>query len=106
MYHHGLVDYVVTEDTDVTVYGAPLLRKISTKKQANVDAESQALSDRTESRVEVKEESGKNGKGMGAGKIMNVVDPVKVREALGMSKEMFVDFALLCGTDFTDRIPR
>lgn len=104
MYHHGLVDYVVTEDTDVTVYGAPLLRKISTK--ANVDAESQALSDATEPRVDIQEEGGKNGKGMGAGKIMNVVDPVKVREALGMSQEMFVDFALLCGTDFTDRIPR
>ncbi|GAA5918175.1 hypothetical protein JCM1841_005288 [Sporobolomyces salmonicolor] len=79
----GLADYVVSEETDVTVYGAPLLRQISTDDERR----------RFMSRKEEKKEP------------MNVMDPVKLREVLGLTKEEFVDFALLCGTDFTERIP-
>ncbi|GAA5918156.1 hypothetical protein JCM1841_005278 [Sporobolomyces salmonicolor] len=80
----GLADYVVSEDTDVTVYGAPLLRQISI-----VDEEQRNMN-RKDGRLK---------------ESMQVVDPVKLREALGLTKEQFVDFALLCGTDFTERIP-
>ncbi|GAA5989517.1 hypothetical protein JCM10908_000514 [Rhodotorula pacifica] len=69
---HGLADYVVSEDTDVVVYGAPVLRNITLADQPKVP--------------------------------MNVLDPIKLREALGLSKAEFVDFAILLGTDFTERI--
>ncbi|GAA6056688.1 hypothetical protein JCM3770_006468 [Rhodotorula araucariae] len=74
----GFVDYVVSEDTDVAVYGAPLLRKISVTEA---------------------------GTGRAPKEPMNILDPVKLRGELGFTKEEFVDFALLCGTDFTERIP-
>ncbi|GJN89367.1 hypothetical protein Rhopal_002347-T1 [Rhodotorula paludigena] len=74
----GLVDYVVSEDTDVAVYGAPLLRRITVTP---------------------------SGTGREAREPMNVLDPVRLRDELGLTKEEFVDFALLCGTDFTERIP-
>ncbi|TKA50605.1 hypothetical protein B0A53_06083 [Rhodotorula sp. CCFEE 5036] len=69
---HGLADLVISEDTDVVVYGAPVLRNITLADQPKVP--------------------------------MNVLDPVKLREALGMSKAEFVDLAILLGTDFTERI--
>lgn len=70
--HRGLVDYVVSEDTDVAAYGAPLLRNITLAERPKVP--------------------------------MNVLDPVKLRDALGLSREEFVDLAILLGTDFTERI--
>lgn len=36
---------------------------------------------------------------------MNVVNPIEVMKGLEMTKEEFIDFGLLCGTDFTERIP-
>jgi len=76
----GLADFVVSEDTDVTVYGAPLLRQIGTAQHT------------------VRTKTGDKQKGM------NVLDPVAVRKGLGMTQAMFVDFCLLCGTDFTERL--
>ncbi len=76
----GLADFVVSEDTDVTVYGAPLLRQVGTSQYVT------------------KTKRGDRQKGM------NVLDPVKVRKGLGMTRAMFVDFCLLCGTDFTERL--
>ncbi|GAA5874159.1 hypothetical protein JCM8547_008389 [Rhodosporidiobolus lusitaniae] len=76
-----LADYVVSEDTDVAVYGAKQIRRVMTT-------------------------SGTSGRGRGKGKEpMAVLDPAELREKLGLTKEEFVDFALLCGTDFTERIP-
>lgn len=75
----GLVDYVVSEDTDVAVYGAPLLRRITVTPA---------------------------GTGREAREPMNVLDPIRLRDELELTKEEFVDFALLCGTDFTERIPK
>lgn len=69
---YGLADLVISEDTDVVVYGAPVLRNITLADQPKVP--------------------------------MNVLDPVKLREALGMSRAEFVDLAILLGTDFTERI--
>ncbi|GAA5913182.1 hypothetical protein JCM5296_005223 [Sporobolomyces johnsonii] len=84
LYSLGLADYVVSEDTDVAVYGAPLLRQIST-----VDEEHRNMI-RKDGRLK---------------ESMAVLDPVKLKNDLGLTKEEFVDFALLCGTDFTERIP-
>lgn len=78
LYQHGLVDYVVSEDTDVAVYGAPLLRKVTVSPA---------------------------GTGRAPREPMNVLDPERLRADLGLTREAFVDFALLCGTDFTERIP-
>jgi 5'-3' exonuclease len=36
---------------------------------------------------------------------MNVLDPVRLKKDLGLSLSQFVDLCLLCGTDFTPRIP-
>ena len=60
----------------MAVYGAPLIRRISTSALPT---------------------KGKEG--------MSVLNPYKLREELKLSHEQFVDFALLCGTDFTQRIP-
>jgi len=73
----GHADYVVSEDTDVAVYGAPLLRSVTVTPA---------------------------GTGREAARSMSVLDPVRLREDLGLTNEEFVDFALLCGTDFTDRV--
>ena len=87
----GFADYVVSEDTDVAVYGAPLLRQITTRRPGNgrEDVENTLVG----------ESKKRNKEGM------NVLDPVRLRKELGMDHEMFVDLALLCGTDFTERIP-
>lgn len=86
----GLADYVVSEDTDVTVYGAPLLRQITTCRDVSgqEDIEDPSV-----------EESSTNSR-------MNVLDPARLREELGLDRETFVDLALLLGTDFAERIPR
>ncbi|GAA5824125.1 hypothetical protein JCM11251_001530 [Rhodosporidiobolus azoricus] len=78
LYALGLVDYVVSEDLDVVVYDAPLLRRITT--------------------------SANGGRSKGK-EPMAVVDPIRMRELLDLTREEFVDWALLCGTDFTERIP-
>jgi 5'-3' exonuclease len=79
---------VVSEDTDVALYGAPLLRRISTRSTSSFESPDEEISKGDDWRK------------------MNVLDPVALREALGLTKEEFIDFALLCGTDFTERIPR
>ncbi|GAA6027160.1 hypothetical protein JCM8097_002442 [Rhodosporidiobolus ruineniae] len=79
LFAHGLVDMVVSDDTDVLVYGAPQLRRISTAGEGYEGRE------------------GREG--------MAVVDPGRIRTELGLSREEMVDWALLCGTDFTERIP-
>lgn len=78
-HHHSLtsITHVVSEDTDVLVYSAPLLRRISTIE----------------------------GERKRKGYEMSVTDPGVVREGLGLGEREFVDWCLLCGTDFTDRIP-
>lgn len=71
---------MVSEDTDVAVYGAPLLRRLSTRRSS--------LPSTT----------------VDSARMMNVLDPTILREDLGLTREEFVDFALLCGTDFTERM--
>ncbi|KAG7448688.1 PIN domain-like protein [Guyanagaster necrorhizus] len=66
---HGLADYVASEDTDVIVYEAPLIRNITNQ----------------------------------AGPLV-VVSGAEVRKGLQLSRTSFVDFALLLGTDFSERI--
>ncbi|GAA5906509.1 hypothetical protein JCM5296_003788 [Sporobolomyces johnsonii] len=80
----GLADYVVSDDTDVTLYGAPLLRQFSTLEE---------------------HERSVSHKDKRTREPINVLDAIKLREALGLTKEEFVDFALLCGTDFSERMP-
>ncbi|BGP16129.1 hypothetical protein JCM10213_006063 [Rhodosporidiobolus nylandii] len=88
LFNLGLADYVVSEDTDTLVYGAPILRRISTST-----GESGAQDRDMDRDIRGKQP-------------MAVMDPVVLREQLGLTKEEFLDFALLCGTDFTERIPR
>ncbi|KAL1742547.1 PIN domain-like protein [Schizophyllum fasciatum] len=64
----GQADYVVSEDTDVLVYGAPLLRNLSNR----------------------------------SGPL--VLLPSALWELLHLSRRAYVDFALLLGTDFSQRI--
>jgi 5'-3' exonuclease len=76
------VTHVVSEDTDVLVYSAPLLRRITTSEVG------------AQERLKKKK-----------GFEMSITDPEIVREGLGLSKTEFVDWCLLCGTDFTERVP-
>lgn len=102
LYSLGLVDYVVSEDSDVAVYGAPLLRRVSTSR-----AQSKAL-DTVDAEVEIEEHvprASLAGAPLVSKTGMNVLDPFKLMDELRLTKEEFVDFALLCGTDFTERIP-
>lgn len=85
----GLVDYVVSEDTDVAVYGAPLLRRVNMLR--NPSAANLASS--RDSREELTTQ-------------MNVLDPVEMRKCLELGHDEFVELALLCGTDFNERLPR
>ncbi|KPV75570.1 uncharacterized protein RHOBADRAFT_53535 [Rhodotorula graminis WP1] len=73
----GHADYVVSEDLDAAVYGAPLLRFVTVTPA---------------------------GTGREPKKPMTVLDPARLRDDLGLTRAEFVDFALLCGTDFTDRV--
>ncbi|KAK1218601.1 hypothetical protein PQX77_018717 [Marasmius sp. AFHP31] len=66
---NGVADFVASEDTDVLVYGAPLIRNISNRREP-----------------------------------LSFVSGADIQAALEMSREMFIDFALLLGTDFTQRI--
>lgn len=83
----GYADYVATEDSDVLVYGVPQLRGFLSISQ-NQDDSMPYLGE------------------------MKLVDPEIMRHELAkfhgcdtsMTESSFVDFALLCGTDFTTPI--
>ncbi|KAL0578936.1 hypothetical protein V5O48_003084 [Marasmius crinis-equi] len=66
---NGLADYVASEDTDVLVYGAPLLRNITSRRDP-----------------------------------LTFVSGADIQTMLELSREKFIDFALLLGTDFSQRI--
>ncbi|KAJ7158386.1 PIN domain-like protein [Mycena crocata] len=66
---NGLADYVVSEDTDVIVYEAPLIRNITNSN----------------------------------GPLM-MLSGAEIRTALQLDRQSFIDFALLLGTDFSQRI--
>ncbi|KAH9922525.1 PIN domain-like protein [Fomitopsis serialis] len=66
---HGHADYVASEDTDVLVYEAPLIRNIANR----------------------------NGP-------LYVISGTDVRSTLQLDRAGFIDFALLLGTDFSQRI--
>ncbi|TEB18542.1 PIN domain-like protein [Coprinellus micaceus] len=65
----GHADYVASEDTDVLVYGATLMRNFGSN---NVPLE--------------------------------LISGEDIQAALGLSREAYVDFALLLGTDFSQRL--
>lgn len=83
----GLADYVATEDSDVLVYGVPQLRGFLSVHHSAHEAEP-CLGE------------------------MKLVNPSIMRHELAMhhkqstsmSESSFLDFALLCGTDFTSSI--
>ncbi|KAF8155636.1 PIN domain-like protein [Crassisporium funariophilum] len=65
----GVADYVATEDTDVLVYEAPMVKNITNRDGPVV-----------------------------------LVSGADIRAALDLDRNSFVDFAVLLGTDFSDRI--
>ncbi|KAG1776885.1 PIN domain-like protein [Suillus placidus] len=65
----GIADYVASEDTDVLVYEAPLIRNIANRNDPLI-----------------------------------IVHGSHVRTALQLSKSAYIDFLLLLGTDFSQRI--
>ncbi|KAF8512555.1 PIN domain-like protein [Hysterangium stoloniferum] len=67
--HNGYADYVASEDTDVLVYEAPLLRNI-TNRQAP----------------------------------LTILSGADVRRVLRLDRASYIDFALLLGTDFSQRV--
>ncbi|GAA5911240.1 uncharacterized protein JCM6883_001953 [Sporobolomyces salmoneus] len=75
------ITHIVSEDTDVLVYSAPLLRRITT-------SEGNGFEKKTKKGYE-----------------MSVTDPEEVRRGLGLERREFTDWCLLCGTDFTERLP-
>ncbi|KAF9225810.1 PIN domain-like protein [Gyrodon lividus] len=66
---HGHADYVASEDTDVLVYEAPMIRNITTREAPIV-----------------------------------VVRGEEIRTTLQLDRASYIDFALLLGTDFSQRI--
>lgn len=84
------------------------MRGINTRRVSGFDIEEEG--EEVEREGEGKGEVVKDEKVKGGGRVgklgMNVVDPEIILKDLEMTKEEFIDFALLCGTDFTDRIPR
>ncbi|KAG2008412.1 flap endonuclease-1 [Coprinopsis cinerea AmutBmut pab1-1] len=66
---HGDADFVVSEDTDVLVYGAPLLRNLTSMHEP-----------------------------------LEIICSQTIRQCLELDPVSFLDFALLLGTDFTQRI--
>ncbi|KAJ4490164.1 PIN domain-like protein [Lentinula aciculospora] len=66
---NGYADYVASEDTDVIIYEAPLIRNITSRQQP-----------------------------------LLVISGAELRSMLNLTRSMFVDFALLLGTDFSQRI--
>jgi 5'-3' exonuclease len=73
--------WVVSEDLDVVVCGGKLLRGFPIKYSFPTS-------------------EGEEGNGDG----LIGIDPVEVKEAMEMTQDQFLEFALLCGTDFTSRI--
>ena len=67
----GVAATVVTEDSDVLVYGASMLRNPFGRHSAPLE-----------------------------------INGTDVRSGLNLTQPQFVDLALLCGTDFSDRVPR
>ncbi|KAK2464559.1 hypothetical protein APHAL10511_003417 [Amanita phalloides] len=67
--HRGWADYVASEDTDVLLYEAPLLRNITNRREP-----------------------------------LMVLSGPDVRATLELNYDSFIDFALLLGTDFSERI--
>ncbi|KAF9010172.1 PIN domain-like protein [Cyathus striatus] len=65
----GYADYVASEDSDVIVYEAPMIRNLSNSNDPLI-----------------------------------VLSGSEIRKMLGLSKASFIDFALLLGTDFSQRI--
>ncbi|KAK4053222.1 hypothetical protein OIO90_003996 [Microbotryomycetes sp. JL221] len=121
LYLHGLVDFVVSEDTDVAVYGAPLLRKISVMPQVTLTTTTVAIAaaagaSHSSEQVHTSDAQADLSDAQDIFEsqrklaprpqdMMNLLDPEEIRQQLGLTKNQFVDFALLCGTDFTERIP-
>ncbi|ETW77956.1 hypothetical protein HETIRDRAFT_55937 [Heterobasidion irregulare TC 32-1] len=66
---HGLADYVASEDTDVLVYEAALIRNITSRSEPLI-----------------------------------LVSGTDVRTSLNLDRASYVDFVLLLGTDFSQRI--
>ncbi|KAI8976722.1 PIN domain-like protein [Trametes punicea] len=66
---HGYADYVASEDTDVLIYEAPLIRNVASS----------------------------NGP-------LTLISGADVRAVLQLDRTRFIDFALLLGTDFSQRI--
>ncbi|KAJ6541112.1 PIN domain-like protein [Mycena sp. CBHHK59/15] len=66
---NGLADYVASEDTDVIIYEAPLMRNITNRNGPLV-----------------------------------ILSGAEIRDVLQLDRPSFVDFALLLGTDFSQRI--
>ncbi|THU79961.1 PIN domain-like protein [Dendrothele bispora CBS 962.96] len=66
---NGHADYVASEDTDVLIYEAPLIRNITNRNAPLI-----------------------------------VVSGAEVRDVLQLTRPMYIDFALLLGTDFSQRI--
>ncbi|KNZ78328.1 putative flap endonuclease 1 like protein [Termitomyces sp. J132] len=66
---NGLADYVVSEDTDVLIYEAPLVRNLTNKNAP-----------------------------------LTLVSGAEIRALLQLDRASFVDFAILLGTDFSQRI--
>ncbi|ESK97384.1 5 flap endonuclease [Moniliophthora roreri MCA 2997] len=66
---NGHADYVASEDTDVLIYEAPLVRNITNRREP-----------------------------------LTVVSGADVRTMLQLTRDMYIDFALLLGTDFSQRI--
>ncbi|KIJ32168.1 hypothetical protein M422DRAFT_35967 [Sphaerobolus stellatus SS14] len=66
---HGLADFVASEDTDVLIYEAPLLRNITSRNSP-----------------------------------LMLYSATEIREALQLDQPSYIDFAVLLGTDFSQRI--
>ncbi|EPQ52244.1 PIN domain-like protein [Gloeophyllum trabeum ATCC 11539] len=66
---HGYADYVATEDTDVLVYEAPMIRNITSRKDPLV-----------------------------------LLSGSEIRSVLHLDRSSYIDFVLLLGTDFSQRI--
>lgn len=85
--HRGLADYVATQDSDVLVYGVPQLRGFMGLQQTKSFSSQEVT--------------------LGE---MIMVDPVIMRQELSTSTpwsvNTFIDFAIMCGTDFSSSIAR
>ncbi|KAF7316414.1 hypothetical protein MIND_00160200 [Mycena indigotica] len=69
MVQQGLADYVASEDTDVVIYEAPLVRNLTSRNLP-----------------------------------LTLLSGKELRTTLELDRASFIDFALLLGTDFTQRI--